>query len=71
MAEADAGPISGANTSSTRDVHKQKHHRPVQEELSFNWNAPNKYVQLHNFEIEVINILQTKTCVLIEEEKSP
>ena len=38
-------------------------------QLSFNWNAPDKHVDLLDFKMEVTNILQTKMYEMTEEEK--
>ena len=36
----------------------------------FNWGAYDSYVELMNFEVEVMKILDTKVYELSEEEKS-
>ena len=71
MREADAGQILGTNTASLREAHRQRHGRPALKQLPFNWNAPDKYVELLNFKMEVTNILQTKAYKLLEEGKVP
>ena len=68
--QGDAGAISGANTVNPREVHRQRHGGPAVKQLSFNLNAPGKYVELVNFEVEVTNILQTKMYRLTK-RKSP
>ena len=50
---------------------RQRHGRPTLKKLSLNWNAPDRYIELLNFEMEIMNKLQTKTYELTEEEKVP
>ena len=56
MKEADAGLTSGANTVNL---------------ASFNWNAPDKCIELLSLEMEVMNILQIMTYKLDEEKIVP
>ena len=51
MREADSGPASGANTFSLGDA--CRHGRTALRQPSFNWNAPDKYIELLTLEIEV------------------
>ena len=37
----------------------------------FDWKVPDRYVELLNFEMEVANIVQAKTCDLNDEENVP
>ena len=60
--EADAGPISGAYTATTGEANRQRCGGPGLKQSFFNWNALNKYVQLLHFKMEVVKILQMKTC---------
>ena len=69
MREAHTGPASSAKTWGFGDAHRQLHSRPALEQPSFNWNAPEKYVKLLSFEMEAMNILQTTTYKLTDEEK--
>ena len=62
------GPRPTTNITIPREPQIQKHGGPALEKLSFNWNAQEKYVELLYFEMEVTNILKTKTYVLAEEE---
>ena len=48
MRETEAGLISGTNTVILREAHRQKHGRPAMKQPSFNWNVPDKYVELLN-----------------------
>ena len=61
MREGDLGPTPGINTISLGETFIHRHSRPALMKPSFNWNAPDKYVELLTFEMEVANILQIKT----------
>ena len=71
LKETDAGPRPGTRTVSLREAHRRRHGRSALKQPSFNWNATGKYIELLSFEMEVTNILQTKTYELNEEEKLP
>ena len=72
MREVDTGHISDANTTSSMwEVCRQRQARPALKQLSFNWNAPDKYIELLSFEMEITNLLQTKMYEWTEEEKVP
>ena len=71
MKEADAGPASGANTISSGEADRYRCGSPALGQLSFNWNAQDKYTELLSFKMDVMHILQTKTDKLNEEEKVP
>ena len=60
MREADARPKSDTNTISLAETHRHRDGRPLLKQPTFNWNAPNKYKELSSFEMEVMNILETK-----------
>ena len=60
-----------SDTGNPNEVCRQRHGRPALKQSSFNWNAPDKYVELLNFEMEIANVLQTKMCKITEEEKVP
>ena len=49
LGETDAGPRSGTSTVSPRETHRQRDSRLALKQLSFNWNATGKYVELLNF----------------------
>ena len=70
-AEADVGPRSGASAASLRKTHPHRHGEAALKQPLLNWNATDKYVELLNFQMEVTNILQTKTYELTEEELVP
>ena len=71
LRKADAEPRSDTSTASLKEVHQQEHGRWALKQPSFNWNVRDKEVELINFEMEVTNILQTKTYDLTEEENVP
>ena len=71
MREADTGSAPGNNAVSPGEVHSHRDGKPALSQPSFNWNATDKYGELLCFELEVMNIIQTKTCELTEEEKVP
>ena len=50
---------------------KDRHSGPILIKPMFNWEAHDRYVELMNFYIEVLNILEIKVCKLLEEEKVP
>ena len=55
---------------SHREPHKQRHTGPILIKLVFTWGTQDRYVKLLNFEMEVMNMLDTKVCKLHEEEKA-
>ena len=62
--ESDAGPVSGMNTASVGEAHRQRHGWLAVKQLVYNWNAPDKYAEFLSFEIKVVNVVQTKTYEL-------
>ena len=54
---------------SQREPQKQRYCGPIIVKLVFNWGAQERYAELLNFEMEVINILDTKVYEFSEEEK--
>ena len=50
---------------------KQRHGEPIVVKPDFSLDAQERYVELINFEMEVTNILATKTYKLTEEEEVP
>ena len=56
------------NKVDSGDVHRQRHDGPTLRQPSFNWNAPDKYVELLSFEMKVTNIPLTKKYKLNGEE---
>ena len=71
MKEAGAEPTLGENTTSLGEAHRKRHGRPALKQPSFNWNAPDKYVELLHCEMEITDILKTKVYKLTEEEEVP
>ena len=45
--------------------------RPMLSQPAFNWKAPDRYVELLNFEMEVANKFQAKAYYLNDKEKVP
>ena len=71
LREADTGTTSGTSMANVGEAHRHRYSRPALMQPSFNWNAPDKYVELLSFEMDVLNILQTKTYELNDKEKVP
>ena len=44
--ETDAAPIPDANTAISIEACRQRHGRPALKQPSFNWNAPDKFIEL-------------------------
>ena len=68
LKDADVGPWPAA-AAGPREL--QRHDRPALERPSLNWNAQDMYTELLNSEVEVMNILQTRTYELTGEENAP
>ena len=58
-------------TSNWRELQWQRHDQPALGKPLFNWNAKDRYIELQNWVIEEINILETKAYELPGEEKAP
>ena len=43
----------------------------VLEKPRINWNAPDRYVKLLNFQLQVMNILEIRHCEINDEERIP
>ena len=71
LKEQDIGPTTGTNVANTEEAHRPRHGRPALRQPTFNWKAPDKYAELLNFEMEVLNILYTRAYELNDEEKVP
>ena len=69
--DADVGP-QPATKASPREPQRERerHGTPALGKSSFNWNAQDWNTELLNFEMEVTNMLETKTSELIDEEKA-
>ena len=61
LRETDAGLISGTSMANMGEAYIYRHGGPVLRQPSFDWNASDRYIELLSFEMEVTNILQTKT----------
>ena len=57
--------------SSPEEPHRPRQAAPLQPKPEFNWKAPDRYVQLLNFKIEVVNILKVKVYDINDEETVP
>ena len=57
--------------TSYRKPQRQRHVRPVLEKPSFDWDSQDRYVKLMNFEMKVMNILETRVYEITDEEKVP
>ena len=57
LKDADIRPTSGTITANVGEVDRSRHGRPVLRQLSFNLKALDKYSELLNLEMEVMNIL--------------
>ena len=71
LKEAYTGPTTGANITNAGDGCRPRHGGPGLRQPAFDWTAPDKYVYLSDFEMEVMNILKTKGYELNEEGKVP
>ena len=67
---AETGPQPTC-TPSQRQPQGERHGRPVLDKLSFNWNAPDRYVELMKFEMDFKGILERKAFKLTDKEKDP
>ena len=50
---ADIGPTTGANMVNAWQAHSPRHADQALRQLAFNWKAPEKYIQLLKFEMEI------------------
>ena len=53
------------------EPHRHRHSGQALIKLAFNCSMKDRYTYLRNFEMEVINVLETKAYVLLEEERVP
>ena len=60
-----------ATTATLTEPQRQKHGRQALERPLFNWNAQDRFIELLNIELEVMNILERNTYDLTDEEKVP
>ena len=54
-----AGPWQ-TTMASHKEPQRQRYSGPILINLAFNWDAQDRYIELKNFELEVLNILETK-----------
>ena len=68
--DAEAGPWL-TTMASHRQPQRNRHSKPVLSKATFNWATKGTHEECMNFEMELINILETKVYKLTEEEKVP
>ena len=71
LKEADARLASDGSTANVGQAHRHRHGRAALRQTFFDLNAPDKYVELLCFEMEVTNMLQTKAYKLDDKEEVP
>ena len=49
------------NTASLREVLRNRHGGPAMKQPPFNWNSPDKYVEVLNFKMDAIKHTSNKT----------
>ena len=57
LKEAGTGLATDVNVANTGEVQRPRHGRPGLRQPSFNWKVPDKYIELLNFEMEIMNKL--------------
>ena len=67
LRETEPGPRPSTNIASLREAHRQRHGGAGLKQPSVNWNVRDKHVEILHFEMEVTNILQTKTYEINDE----
>ena len=68
------GPDVGLHLAPVSNLSKpqwQRHGDLALEKPLFNWNVQDRYVELMNFEMKVMNILETKAYELTDKERVP
>ena len=68
--DTDTGPQPSI-TPNQHENYRQRNGGLVLEELGFNWDAPHGYVELLNFQLDMMNILETRAYGINEEERIP
>ena len=53
-----------------REPQRQRHGEPALKHPSFNWTAQDRYSEVCNIEMKVMNFLETKAYELTDEEKA-
>ena len=71
LREADARPASGTRMTSTGEACKHRHGGTALRQPSIDWTVPDRYAEHLYFEMEVTNVIQTRTFELHDEEKVP
>ena len=61
LREANTAPASGTKIANLEEAIRHRDSGPALRQPSFDWKAPDKYVELLSLQMEVINIPKTKT----------
>ena len=69
MREKELPAESHTRRSSLEETCRPRQTEPTLSQPAFDWKAPDRYVELLNFEIKVATILQAKVSDLTDEEK--
>ena len=68
MRETDLSAKQHSRRSIPEEKHRPRKARPMLNQPAFNLKAPDRYVELLNFEMQVANVPKTKVYDLNEEE---
>ena len=71
LKEADAGPATCANMANAREVLRHRHGGSALRQPAADLKAHDKYMELMNFEMEVVARLQTKAFKLNSDDEVP
>ena len=71
MGEADLPAEAHTRRSIPEEYHRPRQGGPMMSQPTFNWKAPDRYVELLNFEMKVADVLQAEAYDLSEEGKVP
>ena len=69
--EANQPTKSHTRKSIQEEQQKPRQARPMMSQPACNWKAPDRYVELLNFEMEIANMLQAKCMILIRSRRFP
>ena len=69
MREADPPSELHTRRSIQEEHHRPRKARPVMSHPASNWKVPDRYVELLNFEMELVNVLQAEAYELSGEGK--
>ena len=71
MREADMPAELQTSRSLPEEQHRPRQAVPMLSQSAFDWEVPDRYVEILNFEMKVTNVLQAKVCDLSDKEKVP